>query len=214
MTKATNLHKSVTIELLSLRQYITELCRPWKLFSFGVGMSWLLYGAYNYGISDWDIGISLIMGGLTYLCAPWSVRIILYHLQYRPRFWVLWIISAVWVAWFVVDGVYVFYHTAMGNQMLRIENFYASSALYFLAGMIWLYSGSLRDLISNIRVLFRNPPRVRLCMSRKKVAVGTFNAVFLCALFYFLVWPFIVGRSRMESFCSSLTNGLSFKEAE
>lgn len=158
MTKAANLHKSVTIELLSFRQYLVELLRPWKLFSLGVGMSWLLYGAYNYSISDWDIGISLIMGGLAYLCAPWSVRIILYHLQYRPRFWVLWIISALLVSWFVVDGIYVFYHTAMGNQMLRIENFYASSALYFLAGAIWLYSGSLRDLFINIRALFQNPP--------------------------------------------------------
>ena len=158
MTKATNLHKTVTIELLSLRQYLAELFRPWKLFSLGVGIAWLLYGAYNYGISDWDVGISLIMGGLAYLCSPWSVRIILYHLQYRSRLGVLWIISALLVAWFVVDGVYVFYHTAMGNQMLRIENFYASSALYFLAGAIWLYSGSLRDLLSNIRALLQNTP--------------------------------------------------------
>jgi hypothetical protein len=158
MTIATNLHKSVTIKLLPLRQYLLELFRPWKLFSLGVGMSWLLYGACKYGFSDWDVGISLIMGGFAYLCAPWSVRIILYHLQYRPRFWVLWIISALLVAWFVVDGIYVFYHTAMGNQMLRIENFYASSALYFLAGAIWLYSGSLRELLSNIRALFQNPP--------------------------------------------------------
>lgn len=158
--KRYNLHKSVTIELLSLRQYMAEFIRPWKLFSFGIGMSWLIYGAFKYGISDWDVGISLIMGGLTYLCAPWSMRIILYHLQYRSRFWVLWIISALLLAWFVVDGVYVFYHTAMGNQMLRIENFYASSALYFLAGMIWLYSGSLRDLLANMRELLRKPPDV------------------------------------------------------
>jgi hypothetical protein len=158
--KRHNLYKSATIELLSFRQSLFELARPWKLFSLGVGMSWLLYGAYRYGISDWDVGISLIMGGLTYLCAPWSVRIILYHLQYRSRGGVLWIISALLVAWFVVDGIYVFYHTAMGNQMLRMENFYASSALYFLAGTIWLYSGSLHDLFFNILVLFRNPPGV------------------------------------------------------
>jgi hypothetical protein len=43
----------------------------------------------------------------------------------------------------------------MGNQMLRLENFYASSALYFLAGAIWLYSGSLRDVLSNVRALVR-----------------------------------------------------------
>ena len=145
----------MNIELLPVQQYFSELVRPWKLLSFGVGMAWLLYGAHSYGISDWDVGISLIMGGLTYLCAPWSVRVTLHCLRYRPRFWGLWILAALFVAWIVVDGVYVLYHTAIGNQMLRLENFYASSALYFLAGAIWLYSGTLRDFLSNVRALVR-----------------------------------------------------------
>ena len=145
----------MNIELLPVQQYLAELVRPWKLLSLGVGMAWLLYGASNYGISDWDVGISLIMGGLTYLCAPWSVRVTLHCLRYRPRFWGLWIVAAIFVAWIVVDGIYVLYHTAMGNQMLRLENFYASSALYFLAGAIWLYSGSLSDFLSNVRALVR-----------------------------------------------------------
>jgi hypothetical protein len=145
----------MNIKLLPIQQYFSELVRPWKLLSFGVGMAWLLYGARSYGISDWDVGISLIMGGLTYLCAPWSVRLILHCLRYRPRFWGLWIVAALFVAWIVVDGLYVLYHTTIGNQMLRLENFYASSALYFLAGAIWLYSGSLRDFLSNVRALVR-----------------------------------------------------------
>ena len=145
----------MNIELLPIQLHLAELLRPWKLLSFGVGMAWLLYGASNYGISDWDVGISLIMGGLTYLCAPWSVRVTLHCLRYRPRFWSLWIAAALFVAWIVVDGVYVLYHTAMGNRVLRVENFYASSALYFLAGAIWLYSGSLRDFLSNVRALVR-----------------------------------------------------------
>lgn len=145
----------MNIELLPIQQYLAEFVRPWKLFSFVVGMAWLLYGASNYGISDWDVGISLIMGGLTYLCAPWSVRVTLHCFRYRPRFWGLWIAAALFMAWIVIDGVYVLYHTAMGNQMLRLENFYASSALYFLAGAIWLYSGTLRDFLSNVRALVR-----------------------------------------------------------
>lgn len=56
------------------KAYFRELRRPWKLASLAIGMLWLMYGAVSYGISDWDVGISLIMGGLTYLCAPWSVR--------------------------------------------------------------------------------------------------------------------------------------------
>lgn len=139
--------------LLPDRRYVAELARPWKLLSLAIGLAWLLYGALNYGISDWDVGISLLMGGLTYLCAPWSVRVILHCLRYRPGYYPLWIGGALAVAWFVIDGVYVLYHTIAGNQMLRAENFYASSALYFLAGTIWLYRGSLRDFIEGFRLL-------------------------------------------------------------
>ncbi len=139
--------------LLPDRSYVAELRRPWKLVSFAVGMAWLLFGALNYGISDWDVGISLLMGGLTYLCAPWSIRVILLSLRFRPKYWPLWIGSALAVALFVIDGVYYSYHSVAGNQMLRRENFYASSALYFLAGTIWVYQGSLRDFVSNFRAL-------------------------------------------------------------
>jgi len=148
-------YDSVSPALLPARKYLAELVRPWKFFSFAVGIAWLIYGASNYGISDWDVGISLIMGGLTYLCAPWSVRVTLHCVRYRPHYSGLWIAAAIFVAWIVVDGVYVLYHTAMGNQMYRLENFYASAALYFLAGTIWLYSGSLRELLRNIGALGR-----------------------------------------------------------
>jgi hypothetical protein len=148
--------------LLPDHAYIAELVRPWKLLSFTIGMAWLLYGAINYGIADWDVGISVLMGGLTYLCAPWSVRVILVCLRDRPRHWPLWIILALLVALGVVDWAYVVYHTLMGNQMLRLENFYASSALYFLAGSIWLYRGSLSDFVANVRaVAVESPERFR-----------------------------------------------------
>lgn len=137
------------------RAYAAELARPWKLLSFTVGMGWLLFGALNYGISDWDVGVSLLMGGMTYATAPWSVGSILAAVRFRPRGWVLVIAMALSVAWVVVDGVYVLYHTIMGNQMFRVENFYASSVLYFLAGSIWLYRGSLREFLSNVRHVFR-----------------------------------------------------------
>jgi hypothetical protein len=142
--------------LLPDRAYYFEMARPWKLFSFMVGMAWLLYGALNYGISDWDVGISILMGVFTYLCAPWSVSVILVCARDRPRYWPLWIIAALMVALAVVDWLYVAYHTAMGNQMFRLENFYASSALYFLAGAIWLYRGSFRDFVANVRALARD----------------------------------------------------------
>lgn len=138
------------------RTDLRELIRPWKLASFAIGMTWLLYGALSYGIADWDVGISLLMGGLTYLSAPWSVRTLLSACRHRPASWRLKTGMAVLVAWIVVDGVYVLYHTALGNPMFRAENFYASSALYFLAGSIWLYRGSVRELLSNTRAVLRH----------------------------------------------------------
>ncbi len=42
--------------------------------------------------------------------------------------------------------------------MLRRENLYASSALYFLAGSIWLYRGSVGDFIKEIHTSIPHPP--------------------------------------------------------
>jgi hypothetical protein len=106
----------------------------------------LCYGALNFRFCDWDLGVSILMGGLTYLCAPWTVYVIAVCVRDRPRYWPLWLAGALIVAWAVIDGSYVAYHTAMGHQMLRAENFRASSALYFLAGMLWFYRGSLKEL--------------------------------------------------------------------
>src|SRR4030067_907545 len=91
--------------LIPDRAYIAELARPWKLLSFAIGMGWLLFGALNYGISDWDVGISVGMGGLTYLCAPWSVGTILAAVRQRPPGWILRIVTALFMAWIVVDGI-------------------------------------------------------------------------------------------------------------
>jgi len=143
--------KANQYKFLPDKQYLLELRRPWKLATFSIGMSWLLYGALFYGISDWDIGISVIMGGFTYLCAPWSFSVIFNAARYRPRGWPLHIVAAFLPALFAVDWAYWLYHTAMGNAMLRWENFKVSSALYFICGSIWYYKGSLRDLIADIQ---------------------------------------------------------------
>jgi len=54
------------------KAYFLELARPWKLFSFCVAMSWLLFGALNSGVKDWDLRVTLLMGGLAYLMVGWS----------------------------------------------------------------------------------------------------------------------------------------------
>ncbi|MEK6664277.1 MAG: hypothetical protein AABY73_10480 [Pseudomonadota bacterium] len=51
-------------------------------------------------------------------------------------------------------------------------------------------------------------------MSRTKKTFSILGIVLLSAFFYLGVWPFIVGGSHMESFCRSLTAGLSVAELD
>ena len=67
------------------RGYFSELLRPWKVTTFAIGMAMLLYGAVTFGFSDWDVGVSILMGGLTYLSAPWSVHVIVACVRGRVR---------------------------------------------------------------------------------------------------------------------------------
>lgn len=135
------------------KAYFRELVRPWKLLTFAIAMSLLFYGALFYEIGDWDVGITVIMGGLTYLLSPWSVNLILTAIRYRPSNWFFHIFIALVIALLVVDWVYFLYHTVIGNPIYRAANFFASTPLYFMAGTFWLYRGSLKELIANIRKL-------------------------------------------------------------
>jgi len=145
--------KNKLYSVLPDKSYVEELVRPWKLVTLAISMSWLFYGAIFYNIQDWDVGVTLLMGGLTYLLAPWSVYIILSAIRYRPKFWYLHIAIALLVALFVVDWSYMAYHTIVGNQTFREENFYASAPLYFMAGAFWLYRGSVKEFLDNARKL-------------------------------------------------------------
>lgn len=133
------------------KAYLRELRRPWKIVTFSIGMTWLFYGALSYSIADWDVGISLIMGGITYLCAPWSVQVIYNAMRYRPSIWPLHIIAAMIPAVLAVDWSYWLYHRAVGNQMFRWENFKVSMILYFICGLLWCYRGSMRDFARQLR---------------------------------------------------------------
>jgi hypothetical protein len=142
-------------QLLPDRAFFRELLRPWKLGTFAVAMALLLAGAVRYRVSDWDVGITILMGSLTYLCAPWSVRVLVVCLRERPRLAAWWVLLSLGVAWAVIDGAYVAYHTLRGNAMLREWNLGLSSALYFMAGTFWLYRGSLRELLDDVRRALR-----------------------------------------------------------
>ena len=128
---------------------INEYLRPWKLATFLLGTSALIVGALYYKAIDWDIPISLIMAFLCYLTAPLSLRILL------EKKWRL-LPLMVFFTWFTVDGCYAIYwyfKNPLTLEMMRDANFPASLSLYLLCGFLWVYQGSLSDLISEIKTV-------------------------------------------------------------
>lgn len=129
---------------------MTEYLRPWKWFSLAVGIVLLIWGAAYYQAPDWDIPISLIMAGLAYLTAAWSLRVIL------ERQWKHWPLM-LFYTWFTVDGSYAIYWSLkdpVALEMMRAANFPASLSLYWMCGLVWLYRGSLRQLSSDVKNQF------------------------------------------------------------
>ena len=138
---------SVTLRSSWMGDYL----RPWKLFSLGCGIALLILGSIYDPAPDWDVRISLIMAILTYLSAPWSLRVLL------ERRWRLWP-AALFAIWFSVDGCYWLYwhfRNPLTLEYMRAANFPASLSLYGICGVIWLCRGSLRELFHETRTRLR-----------------------------------------------------------
>ena len=134
---------------------MTEYLRPWKLATLALGIAILIVGAHIEQLPDWGIGISVIMGVLTYLTAPWGVRV---FLERRWR----WMPLALFYAWVSIDYSYLLWNAHhMGPEFaefindFREANLWPSTLLYLLCGFIWLYRGSLADAATNLRALRR-----------------------------------------------------------
>ena len=118
---------------------MSELLRPWKLCALAIGIALLIAGSIYTPAPDWDINISLIMALLTYLTAPWSMRVLLDRKwRHGPL--------ALFYTWFTVDGCYCIYWSIVDPvalEAMRAGNFGASLSLYMVCGVIWLYRGEL-----------------------------------------------------------------------
>ena len=74
--------------------YFAEYQRPWKLATFAIGLGLLIFGSFVFTAPDWDIPISIIMAGFTYLTAGWSMHVMV---ERRWRDWPL-MLSLTWCA--------------------------------------------------------------------------------------------------------------------
>jgi hypothetical protein len=124
-----------------------ELLRPWKLSMLVIGIGLLVVGSFYYEAPDWDIPISLIMAGLSYLSASRSMHVMV------ERRWNQWPLMLA-MTWFTVDGCYWLYWSwknPVALELMRSANAPASLALYWMCGLVWFYRGSLKELVAHVR---------------------------------------------------------------
>lgn len=104
----------------------------WKNFTFLLGLSWLIYGALCLNLPDWDIKVSLLMAGATYLTADRFIRAIKTKSYSKVA-----LLSV--GAWWSIDGVYWLYWSLVDSSvMLRDEQWPTSLCLYLLCGLVWI----------------------------------------------------------------------------
>lgn len=122
---------------LSKTAYWCFLFQPWKIITFLIAGTGLVFIAPYTGDVTWDYYDASIMAILTFLTAPWAIGL-LYKVIHRERpIWqsyvaiCLWLFSASWcydLYLILRDGYYP-------NTWLA--NIFASSVLYVSAGFLW-----------------------------------------------------------------------------
>lgn len=120
---------------------MSEYLRPWKLTTLAVGLGLLIWGADYYHAPDWDVPISIIMAGFTYLTASWSMHVMV---ERRWRYCPL----MLFLTWWCVDGCYALYWSFVNPEALafmREANWPVSLCLYWVCGLIWYFNGSVAD---------------------------------------------------------------------
>ena len=96
---------------------------PWRVCLLAAGLALLCVGSHVTPSPDWDYPISFIMGICAYVCAPWTVRALVY------RRW-KWLAVAFLLMWVSIDGVYSLYWWWRGFDALQI--FRGANAIYCL----------------------------------------------------------------------------------
>lgn len=105
----------------------------WNLATVAIGVALLIAGSFWYEAPDWDIPISLIMAGFSYLTAAWSLKVLV------KRDWKKFPLMLLFT-WWTVDGCYAlywFFQNPAALELMREANWPASLSLYWACGLIW-----------------------------------------------------------------------------
>jgi len=114
-----------------------------KNLTFLGGFAWLMYGAMNYGVSDWDVGVASLLAAYTYFSAEWTAGVFL-DKKYKL------FIPAI-LAVLGVEFLYMFYWTVQDKANVMIDaQFIPSICLYLLVGISWKVYQKPRELIAAI----------------------------------------------------------------
>lgn len=120
-----------------MRELINKLMT--KNTTFGVGLAWLIYGAVDYDIRDWDIGVSLLMALCTYISADKCVQAMR---ELRFGEW----LTHSFTAWFSVSGSYTAYWLIAGHPENMVEYQWIPSLMFYLiCGVCWTSLPLLRE---------------------------------------------------------------------
>lgn len=121
---------------------------PWNISALFVGIGLLIAGSYYYEAPDWDIPISLIMAGFSYLTAAWSLHVLVKR-EWRKFPLML------FFTWWTVDGCYALYwyfKNPVALELMREANAPASLSLYWMCGLVWYYRGTLREMWADLKL--------------------------------------------------------------
>jgi hypothetical protein len=114
---------------------MNEYLRPWKLLTLVGGISILIYAGKLQQLPDRHIWISVVMAVLTYLTAPWAVRVFVQRRWLRMPL-------ALLAIWFCVGGSYAAWNAHYGPEfsdfMRHAGTGYAWLSLYLFCGLLWL----------------------------------------------------------------------------
>ncbi len=91
-----------------------------------------------FNAPDWDIGVSLLMAGFTFLTAEWTLKV------FMEGKWKL-MLPALAAAWWSIDGCYITYWSILNPDALDMRGVAlpVNILLYLLCAFIWTALGRI-----------------------------------------------------------------------